>query len=99
MVKVDENLKQLVMNELLEQYFSEWSEDVLHELLYFSLEFPEESGFWLPQFNEPWIQDGYLYFGYGTQEIAQYCAGQPQCCLPYDTMKPFLTEEGQAFFE
>lgn len=98
MVKADENLEQLVMNELMEQYFSDWDEDALPEFLYFDPEFVEETGFSLPQFNEPWIQDGYLYFGYGTQEIAQYCAGQPQCCLPYDTMKPFLTEEGQAFF-
>ena len=99
MVQADESLEQLVMNELLEQYFSEWSDEDLPEFLYFDPELFEETGFQLPQFNEPWIQDGYLYFGYGTQEIAQYCAGQPQCCLPYSTMKPFLTEEGRAFFE
>lgn len=99
MVKADDNLKQLVMNELLEQYFSDWSDEVLPELLYFDPEEPEESGFWFPQFNDPWIQDGLIYFGYGTQEIAQYCAGQPQCCLTYSTMEPFLTEEGQVFFK
>lgn len=98
MVKADENLEQLVMNELLNQYFSDWSSDGLSELLYFDPEDLEESGFWLPQFNDPWIYNDMVYFGYGTQEIAQYCAGQPQCCLPYDVMKPYLTEEGKAFF-
>ena len=99
MVKADENLAQLVMNELLEQYFSDWNDEALPELLYFDPEEPEESGFWLPQFNDPWIENDLIYFGYGPQEIAQYCAGQPQCGLPYDVMKPYLTEEGKAFFE
>ena len=99
MVKADENLEQLVLNALMEQYFSEWDDEALTEILYFDPEDPEESGFPLPQFHEPWIQDGYFYFGYGTQEIAQYCAGQPQCCLPYSTMEPYLTEEGKAFFK
>ena len=99
MVKTDDNLKQLVMNELLEQYFSEWGSEDLPEILYFDPEEPEESGFWFPQYHDPWIQNDLIYFGYGTKEIAQYCAGQPQCSLPYSTMKPFLTEEGRAFFE
>ena len=99
MVKADENLAQLVMNELLEQYFSDWSEESLPELLYFDPEEPEESGFWLPQYNDPWIYNDLIFFGYGPQEIAQYCAGQPQCGLPYDVVEPYLTEEGKAFFE
>ena len=98
MVKADENLEQLVLNELMEQYFSEWDDEALTEILYFDPEIPEESGFSLPQFNEPWIQDDCIYFGYGTQEIAQYCAGQPQCSLPFSAMEPYLTYEGKAFF-
>ena len=99
MIKADENLAQLVMNELLNQYFSDWNDEALPELLYFDPEEPEESGFWLPQYSDPWIQNDLIYFGYGPQEIAQYCAGQPQCGLPYDVVEPYLTKEGKAFFE
>lgn len=98
MIVVDDTLEELVMNALLEQYFSEWDDEDLFDVLYFDPEEPEESGFSLPQFNEPWIKDDYFYFGYGMQEIAQYSAGQPQCSLPYSVMEPYLTEEGKAFF-
>ena len=98
MIKADEKLEQLVMNELLNQYFSDWDPEELSGFLYFDPEDPEESGFWLPQFNDPWIENDLIYFGYGTQEIAQYCAGQPQCALSFETMVDFLTEEGKKFF-
>ena len=99
MLKADENLEQLVMNELLEQYFSDWSEEDLADLLFFDPEDLEERGFFLPEFNDPWILNNLVYFGYGEHEIADHCTGQPHCGLPYSTMKPFLTEEGQAFFK
>ena len=97
MILVDEDLKQLVMNELFEQFFSDWSSEQLAELLFFDPE-EEEYGFFLPQYDEPWIFNNSIYFGYSVHEIADRCTGQPHCGLPYNVMEPYLTEEGKAFF-
>ena len=100
MIKADETLKELVMNALLEQYFYEiWGNDDLSDLLFFDPEDLEERGFFLPQYDEPWIFNNSVCFGYSEHEIADRCTGQPHCALPYSVMKPYLTEEGQAFFE
>ena len=98
MIKVDENLKQLVMNALFEQFFSDWEDDILPDLLFFDPEDEEDYGFFLPQYDDPWIYNDYVYFGYSEHEIADRCTGQPQCGLPYNVMEPYLTEEGKTYF-
>lgn len=99
MVRRDENLKQLVMNALFEQFFSDWEDEDLADLLFFDPEDDEDYGFFLPQYDDPWIYNNYIYFGYSEHEIADRCTGQPQCGLPYDVVEPYLTEEGKAFFK
>ena len=98
MINVDEELEELVMNALFEQYFSEWSSEDLGDLLFFDPDFPEDYGFFLPQYTDPWILNDYIYFGYGEHEIADRCTGQPKCGLSYSEMEPYLTEEGREFF-
>lgn len=98
MILVDENLKQMVMNELFEQFFSDWNSEDLADLLFFDPDEPEEYGFFLPQYDDPWIYNDLIYFGYSVHEIADRCTGQPQCGLPYNVMEPYLTKEGKSFF-
>lgn len=98
MIDVDEDLKEMVMNALFEQYFSEWDPEDLGDLLFFDPDFPEDYGFFLPQYTDPWILNDYIYFGYGEHEIADRCTGQPACGLSYSEMEPYLTEEGREFF-
>ncbi len=98
MILVDENLKQMVMNELFEQFFSDWNSEDLADLLFFDPDEPEEYGFFLPQYDDPWIYNDLIYFGYSAHEIADRCTGQPQCGLPYNVMEPYLTKEGKSFF-
>lgn len=98
MILVDDDLKQLVMNGLFEQYFSEWRSEDLPDLLFFDPDLPEDYGFFLPQYDEPWIFNDYIYFGYSVHEIADRCTGQPRCGLSYSEMEPYLTEEGKTFF-
>ena len=98
MLKVDDSLEQLVMNALFEQFFSAWNDDVLAELLFFDPEDDEDRHFFLPQYDDPWILDDQLCYGYSEHEIADRCTGQPNCRLPYHDVEPYLTESGKAFF-
>ena len=99
MVNVDQDLKQLVMEALFKQYFSDWSDEVLDDLLFFDPELPEDYGFFLPQYTEPYLLNNDLYFYYTQHEIADRCTGQPQCALDYNVVEPYLTEEGRGFFD
>lgn len=99
MVKEDETLEELVMNALLEQYFDEWRPEDLADILAFDPDDLEEAGFWLPEFTDPYIYNGYLYYYYWEHDIANRVAGQPTCALSYNEMEPYLTEEGKAFFK
>lgn len=99
MVNKDESLEMLVMNALLEQYFSEWDSEALSDILVFDPDDLEEAGFWLPQYTDPYLLNDNLYFYYWEHDIANRVAGQPYCALPYDAVEPYLTEEGKQFFK
>ena len=99
MVNKDESLELLVMNALLEQYFSEWDSEVLADILVFDPDDLEEAGFWLPEFTDPYLLNDNLCFYYWEHDIANRVAGQPYCALPYDVIEPYLTEEGKQYFK
>lgn len=98
MVHEDDTLEELVMNALLEQFFSDWQSDALDDILNFDPEFLEERGFWLPK-TDPFILHDSLYFFYWEHDIANRVAGQPYCSLPFSLIEKYLTEEGKAFFK
>ena len=98
MINKDETLKELVMNTLLEQFFRDWQQDDLTNILNFDPEDLEERGFWLPD-TDPYIFNDSLYFFYWEHDIADRVAGQPNCGLPYNSVEKYLTEEGKAFFK
>lgn len=100
MIKTDASLEMLVMNALLDQYFKEiYPNDDFWDLLFFDPDDLEERGFWLPQVKEPCLLYGGVDFNYSEHEIADRCTGRPHCLLSYSEIKPYLTPEGQAFFE
>lgn len=49
----------------------------------------------LPKENPYPTEKGFV-FRYGQYEIAPYAAGKPKVCVPYDKIKPFLTDEAIA---
>ena len=99
MVNKDESLELLVMNALLEQFFSEWDSEDLADILMFDPDDLEEAGFWLPEFTDPYLLNDNLCFYYWEHDIANRVAGQPNCALPYDVVEPYLTEEGKQYFK
>ena len=92
-----QSLTDLIQESLKTQYFDELMDgaDVTFDEVIFS-ESVEE--FPLPV-TEPWIRSDSVIFVYQSYEIAPYALGIPQCGIPYQEIKGFLTEEGVSFFE
>lgn len=46
---------------------------------------------------DPWIEENGVTFIYTQYEIAPYSAGAPRFTVPFEAVKPFLTEQGLKF--
>lgn len=47
---------------------------------------------------KPWITGDGVMFSYTPYEIAPYSAGSPRFAIPFEKLRPYLTEKGLQFF-
>lgn len=52
-----------------------------------------------PPGMKPWIEEDGVVFSYTPYEIAPYSSGSPNFTIPFDKIKPYLTEKGLRFFQ
>lgn len=74
-------LKDIIIDELKQQYFKVKTDEEFFDLLLFVAS-PNRSNFPLPQ-CEPWITSEGVVFQYGEYEIAAYAQGLPYCIIPF----------------
>ena len=98
MMNKNEELESLVKKALVEQHFSDYDSKEMEDIVFFDPYDDEEDGFSLP-IRDPWILHNSVCFTYGIKEVADYCAGMPECSLPYSIVEPYLTEKGKKYFQ
>lgn len=85
------------MQDLLVQgiarYFAESGEEIPEDQVINYL-FIEDGTIPLPK-NEPYLSEDGLTLIYQQYEIAPYVIGMPQFTIPYDEVRPFMTEEAR----
>lgn len=71
----------------MEQYFEVRTESELRDILLLNNEpFP------FPQ-NPPYFEENGVCFLYQQYEIAPYAAGMPACVIPFETLRPYFTDD------
>lgn len=78
---------QIVKKGIMEQYFEVRTESELRDILLLNNEpFP------FPQ-NPPYFEENGVCFLYQQYEIAPYAAGMPSCVIPFETLRPYFTDD------
>lgn len=49
--------------------------------------------------RDPWIEEDGVVFSYTPYEIAPYSSGSPRFTIPFDKIRPYLTEKGRSFID
>ena len=89
---------EIIKYAMLEQYFEVNLDEFNEEDLYEYFDLSASWGLSLPVCN-PWIHEGKLVAIYQQYEACNYSFGLPECEVPYEQIKDFLTDEGKSFFE
>lgn len=88
----DQILK-LVRAGLMKQYFEVATEQEFKECL-----MDPDGALTLPS-NPPYFTKDGVTFMYQQYEIAPYSSGMPNCVIPFDTIKPYLTDQALSLIE
>jgi hypothetical protein len=89
-----------LIKEGVKDYFSEFQEHRItdEELADVLQNVPDVNHIPVPQYAPTFSQKGLLFL-YQQYEIGPYAVGMPNFCIPYDAVKPYLTDEAAALIK